>query len=301
MAILIILKSRESGPFTSFTDFCLRVDSQKVNRKVLESLIKAGAMDRFGRRAAMLAALDKIRSLGTSVSKLKASGQSTLFGTEEKMDHSDSFPEIDEFAKPQLLSMEKELLGFYLTEHPHTDNIALMQSATTHKISDLYQENLIGQKVTIGGIVESCRKVITKTSNQPMCFARISDLTSSVEIVVFPKIYATSSSIWQPDNLVLVSGRVESRSEDPEADAEITIIIDAASSFPAAVTSSLSIDIPKGTSQSKLVILNSLLQSHKGSAPANLVFYNNGASKILSPYLLVLAGLKIWPAKSRSC
>ncbi len=281
VAILIILTARESGPFTSFTDFCLRVDSQKVNRKVLESLIKAGAMDRFGRRAAMLAALDKIRSLGTSISKLKASGQNTLFGTEEKIDHSDSLPEIDEFAKPQLLSMEKELLGFYLTEHPHTDNIALMQSLTTHKISDLYQENLVGQKVTIGGIVESCRKVITKTSNQPMCFARISDLTSSVEAVVFPKIYAASSSAWQPDSLVLVSGRVESRSEDPEADAEITIIVDTASTFPISEISSSSIDIPKGTPQSKLVTLNTLLQSHKGSAPVNLIFHNNDTSKIL--------------------
>lgn len=258
VAIGIILKAREDGEFKSLTDLCLRVDASKVNRKVLESLIKAGALDQFGRRSAMLAGLDKIR-------KVKAdSNQSMLFDEEEV-----PLPDIDEFEKDQKLGMEKELLGFYLTEHPHAEKLARIGDHVTHKIADLYTDNYSGQKVTIGGIVEACRMVMTKTSNQPMCFAKLSDLGKSVEVVVFPKTYATTQEHWKVDNLVLVTGKVE---QDEEEGSPITILAESAEGFNDKTLAPVNIYIEKGFPSSKLVALNTLLSANKGGTPANLVF-----------------------------
>ena len=300
VAIDIILHSRGDGLFLSLTDFCLRVDSQKVNRKVLESLIKAGAMDKFGNRASMLAALDKIRELGSSISKLKNSGQTSLFGAQEKIDHSDSLPEIEEFEKSQMLNLEKELLGFYLTEHPQAEKLAQIGDAVSHRISQLYSENLSNQHVVIGGIIESVRNVVTKANSQQMCFAKISDLGKSIDAVVFPKVYAASASIWQPDNLVIVSGKIEMRDTqnaevEDAANQEITILVDSATLFTGADTKlpppkvnptkvssrHIEINVPKGTSQFVLVELNTLLQKNKGDTPVDLFFGSNGTAKIV--------------------
>lgn len=307
IAIDIILKSRNKGPFTSFTDFCLRVDSQKVNRKVLESLIKAGAMDTFGKRAALLAALDKIREMGTSINKMKNLGQVSLFGESEEVSTKDSLPDIPELDKKEKLMLEKELLGFYLTEHPHTDQLQELQRLTTHSLTDLFCENLQGQKVTVGGVIETVRNVTTKNGGQPMCFAKISDTKRNIEAIVFPKTYATTSAVWQPDTIVIITGRVEckeSKDAEKELDSadvahDITIVVESAVTYTGPDTKlpefsappSLSIYIPPGTPQSKLVSLNTLLSQNKGSRPAQLVFAKSGSSHIVSlPY-----GLK-WSA-----
>ena len=226
----------------------------------------------------MLSSLDKIREMGTCIAKLKSSGQTSLFGEEEKDGtHSDTLPQIEEFEKSQKLAMEKELLGFYLTEHPNADKLALMGELITHRISQLYSENLDGQRVTIGGIVEACRLVTTKANNQQMCFAKIADSGKSVEVVVFPKVFATSGDCWRPDNLVLISGRVESKQEEDESDQTITIITDSAKIFDGKITTpppsqTKAIYIPKGLAQSKLVALNTLLSENKGKTSAELIF-----------------------------
>lgn len=301
IAIDIILEARSKGHFLSVTDFCLRVDSQKVNKRVLESLIKAGAMDSFGKRSAMLAALDKIREHGTSVNKLKNSGQTVLFAAQsDSSSNQDSFPDIEEFSKDQSLAMEKELLGFYLTEHPFSEKLTQLSGIVSHRISELPTGNFSGSRVTIGGIVESSRTVIAKTSNMPMCFCRVSDTVRGIEAVVFPKIYATTSQVWKPDNVVILSGRIEMRdsaeSEEQDLNPDITIIVDSAfiftgedpamnSELSSTNNQAISIVIPKGLPSSKLISLNSLLQSHQGKIQVDLVFQNNGPSKTLPlPY-----------------
>lgn len=284
VAINIILKARLEGEFKSLTDFCLRVDASKVNKKVLESLIKAGALDKFGHRSAMLAALDKIREMGTTISKMKNSGQSKLFDEQEiGADISDTFPELEEFEKSQKLAMEKELLGFYLTDHPHAEKLATIGQHVTCRISELYEDNYNGQKVTVGGIVESCRNVTTKANNQQMCFAKISDLGKSIEVVVFPKTYAVTSDCWKVDNLILLSGRVEAKEGEEEGESVVTIIVDTAEPFTgdnqinvnkSKTIRPTTIYIPKGLPQSKLVSLNTLLSNNKGKTPVELVFEN---------------------------
>lgn len=303
-SITTILKSRSDGPFISFTDFCLRVDSQKANRKVLESLIKAGSLDAFGKRAAMLAGLDKIRDLGTSINKLKSLGQESLFGQDQDSTHTDHLPDLPEFDKTQKLALEKEMLGFYLTEHPRQDDLAQAAPLATHTLSQLYQEDHSGRSVTVAGIVESSRQVLTKTSNQIMCFAKLSDLTRAVEVIVFPKVHAANPSIWEPNTVVLVRGKVEAREiestpESPEDQppTQVTIIADSATPYeglqthfpapsaPPVKTVPISLHIPSGTTQSALIKLNSLLQDHKGPRPAMLIFSRSGVAKEVSlPY-----------------
>ncbi|MBI5358348.1 DNA polymerase III subunit alpha [Candidatus Amesbacteria bacterium] len=273
VAINLILEARVVGPFRSLIDFCLRVDSGKVNKKVLESLIKTGAFDQFGNRSAMLSALDRIREMGTSINKLKNSGQSKLFDEEEiGADSKDTFPELEEFEKSQKLAMEKELLGFYLTDHPHSEKLASLSEHVTCRISELYVDNYNGQRVTLGGIVESCRNVTTKAHNQQMCFAKISDLGKSIEVVVFPKVYSISSECWKIDNIILVSGRIESKQEEEESESAITLIVDSAEIFTGKITKPISIYIPKGLPQAKLVSLNTLLSANKGKTSVELIF-----------------------------
>lgn len=305
IAIKSILAARNSGEFTSLTDFCLRVDSKKVNRKVLESLIKSGSLDCFGKRAAMLAALDRIRELGTSINKMKNLGQVSLFGEGNSHQQSDNLPDIDEFEKTQKLEMEKELLGFYLTGHPHADMLDLLDQFISHRIGVLASEGLSGQMVTIGGIVESVRNILTKNSNQQMCFAKISDSGKSVEVIVFPSVYAETAPCWKQDNIIILQGKIESdpgSDENLESDnnRDISLIASSAAIFTGKTTelpvskmnnlnnqtsisgkSPVSIYIPKGTSQAKMVKLNQLLQSHKGKHPAQIVISNKNTSRTI--------------------
>ena len=311
-AIDAILQARKSVPFTSFTDFCFRVDGQKVNRKVLESLIKAGGLDRFGKRASMLAVLDKVREMGTSINKMKNLGQESLFGDSQQVDREDHLPDIDEFEKTQKLEMEKELLGFYLTDHPHAAKLSQLSQAVSQRIGDLYTENFHGQTVTIGGIVEQVRLVTTKSTNQPMCFAKISDLGKSVEVIVFPKVYAVTSAIWKQDSLVLLQGKVESTETTAEEDGlevqtrTVSVIVNTATAFVGPDTvlpeingnhapgprsndfnpgnsvnhsARISIYVPQNTPQSKLILLNNLLQAHKGKSLAELIFAGTSSSR----------------------
>jgi DNA polymerase-3 subunit alpha len=328
-AIDAILAVRKDKPFGSFTDFCLRVDSQKVNRKVLESLIKTGALDRFGKRSSLLAVLDKIREMGSSISKMKNLGQESLFGEIQETDLTDKLPDIDEFEKAQKLEMEKELLGFYLTDHPHADKLAQIGTSVTHRISQLYSEDLGGQTVTIGGIIDHVRVVTTKTNNQQMAFAKISDLGKSVDIVVFPRVYAATSAVWKQDNVVLVQGKLESTDSTSEDEAgievashEVSLLANTAASYIGPDTqlplingqngngrgngysngngngnsfshfqeapkkpAPISIYVPQGTAQSKLIALNTLLQSNRGQIPAELIFATSTSSRAVPiPY-----------------
>jgi DNA polymerase-3 subunit alpha len=290
------------------------VGDAAISAILLESLIKAGSLDIFGYRAPMLAALDKIRDVGSSINKLKSIGQASLFAQEiSEQPVSDSLPDLPEFAKEDKLRLEKELLGFYLTEHPHAEKLQRLGSLVSHKLSDL-TDNFNGQIITVGGIVESCRNVVTKSSNQPMCFAKLSDLTQNIDVVVFPKIYAVTSSLWKPDNLVIISGKLEvsqSAEEDEKLETRpaFTLVADTAVAFigsdtvipqpfsntsnyshrpsaePSKSSSAVSIYIPKNLPSSKLVALNSLLQSHKNGTPAVLVFSNGQSSKTVPlPY-----------------
>ncbi len=223
-AIESILGARSSGgKFRSLSDFARRVDLQKVNRKTLESLIKAGAMDAFGKRSAMLASLDKLIIESHKLAKQISSGQTGLFenGEEEAGSQAIGYsvfdlPEMPELEKTELLAFEREYLGFYLTEHPLQKALEKLSTEVDYDIAELNVEMHLGKTVTVGGIVVGIRKVFTRKSNEEMAFITIQGKDGTkIDCVIFPKLYKENgkAEYWQENCVLVCTGKVDNRDE----------------------------------------------------------------------------------------
>ena len=207
----------EPGPFVSLDDFCRRVDLHVLNRRVLESLIKANAMASLGTGSALLEALDASLENGARHQRDVAAGQSTLFdlfAMPAEGSGSSFLDGGDEIPKRERLRWEKELIGLYLSDHPLSEIENELPDYATALVVDLAEE-ADQTKVTLGGIVASSRRVITRAGST-MLVATLEDLTGSVEVVVFPKVYEQTAPAWSDDSIVLVSGRLDRRDEAPQ-------------------------------------------------------------------------------------
>lgn len=216
-AIDVIFGVRKEKPFTSLEDFCMRVNLSTVNKKTIESLIKSGAMDEFGNRAALLVSLPEIVNKVNQIKKQSAEGQASLFDTPETQNTTAdivfSLPEIDDFTEEEKLNFEKEFLGFYLTSHPHLNTLMSIKSNLTHEL-DVLEEVPEGERVKIGGIIELAKKIITKKSNSEMAFVNLADeKATTVECVVFPKVYTQYKNLLVQDTVIIVNGRLDIRDD----------------------------------------------------------------------------------------
>ena len=292
-AVEVILPSREvGGPFSSLVDFCQRVDTQKVNRKVLESLIKAGAMDSFGKRAAMLSGLDKVRVQGAKIQKEKINGQTNLFDGQEiegkvSLNPTDQLPEMEEFTRQELLSLERELLGFYLTEHPLAPILAQLRQQRTHQLQQINQGIGAGQRVKIGGIITDLRVVLTKATSREMAFVKIEDESGKLEVVVFPKIYDQTKGIWTKDRIVSIRGRTDLREGNQSLIVESASLLEEESKEKDEKKPfDFEIEIPNRISSRKLVELNKVFKQNQGKSKIALYFIDNlGRSRrMILPY-----------------
>lgn len=211
-AITSILEARNKEKFSSFIDFSKRVDTSKVNKKVLESLIKVGSFDAFGNRASLLSALPELLSTAQKERKKVETGQFSLFGSEDEGGASmTSIPKLAEFSEKERLKFEKELLGFYLSAHPLTPVLKIIDKKATHKLKDL--DGTVKKQVIVGGIITRVKKIMTKKSNQEMAFVRIEDISGFCELVVFPKFFTRTRHIWIQDQAVLVAGKLDVRND----------------------------------------------------------------------------------------
>jgi len=276
-AIEEILQVREKGgPYSSLADFCQRTNTQKINKKVIESLIKAGAMDRFGKRAALLMVLDQVRSRAEEKQRQEASGQTSLFdqGNSSGNSNSDpqpmavSLPEVEEFSLQEILSFEKELFGFYLTEDPLQKQINQYKKLAFHSISQLDGEETSGRTRVVGTILR-VKTTVTRRTNEEMAFVQIKDDTGQIETVVFPKIFQEVKELLQDNQLILVEGKVDRREDRVSLIAEKIV-------HPKDFKedSSLVIKIPPGFSTQSLVRLNTLLKNNPGKTPCIIEFPN---------------------------
>lgn len=201
---------RKDGEFESFTDLARRVDLSKVNRKTIESLIKSGAFDKFGKRAALLSSYSSIVEKIHSQKGKESEGQFSLFAFDNSIDNKDHLAEIDELPKENLLQFEREMLGFYLTEHPLTPYLKVLE----RKVSDRIVNLTVSKKtIVIGGIITQMKKIITKSTSSEMAFVKLDDFTATVELVVFPKVFAITKELWEIDRPILVKGRVSEKDE----------------------------------------------------------------------------------------
>ncbi len=217
-AIESILEARRDHAFGSLSDLIARVDTSKVNKKTLESLIRTGALDKFGTRAAMMSAMPQLLELAHKQKRAVSSGQVGLFGEEDKAaDH--RLPDIPELSQSELLGFEKELLGFYLTTHPLEPHRKFLEKEQFTSIVDITSQ-LVGDRIRVAGIVLSVKKIFTRAGNNEMGFARLEDLSGTIEVVVFPKVFARTSDLWTVDRVVSVSGRVDEKED------RLTILVD---------------------------------------------------------------------------
>jgi len=215
-AIESILAARKlDGSFVTFVDFLKRVDVSKVNKKTLESLIRAGAMDTFGSRSALLTALETQLDRVHKERKAASLGQVGLFdgGDESASHHADHLPKVAELSSQELLAFEKELLGFYLTAHPLEKALErLKDNDKITQISSLTPER-VGDRIQTVGLVTQVKKILTRNGGKEMAFVRLEDLSGSIEAVIFPKIYALTGSVWERDKAVMVSGKVDQKDD----------------------------------------------------------------------------------------
>jgi DNA polymerase-3 subunit alpha len=209
-----ILVAREAGgPFRDLDDFCRRVDMRQVNRRALESLIKVGALRPFGTRSQLLPIVDNIVGLSTNLHRAKDVGQMSLFGEatgvrlaaeETLLPPLSKTPEVPQ---KEVLAWEKDLVGVYIAEHPLTQTLVRLQDAVTAYAGALTQE-MSGQQVIVAGMVQRLRRHVTKKGNE-MAFVTLEDLQGTCDVVVFPRVWDKTKHLWQPERIVVVSGRVD--------------------------------------------------------------------------------------------
>ncbi|NOZ07130.1 MAG: DNA polymerase III subunit alpha [Chloroflexi bacterium] len=216
--IAAILTARdEGGPFTSVDDLCERVDLRQVNRRMLECLIKAGALDHFGSREKLLAATERMISASTQKHQAADIGQLSLFDTIPQTDAGstgsllDNLGPVDPIPSQEKLAWEKELLGLYISEHP-LQRVADDVGKTITTFCGQITPEMENERVIVAGLVRDVR-VITTKKGDPMAFAQLEDLQGQIEVVVFPRIYQKTVELWQEDNILLVHGAVDARND----------------------------------------------------------------------------------------
>ncbi len=223
-----VLEARQKGEFKSVEDFAKRVSSADFNRKAWESLIKTGAMDSFGDRGKLLHNLDTITTYASKAQKDALSGQIDIFGSlgiEEKMPALRLELPPRATSTQEQLAWERELLGLYISHHPLDDYQGYLQDHVV-QLAEITPE-MEGQPVTIGGIITTVRKITTK-NNATMAFVGIEDKTSNLELIVFPKAYEKTPQLWQPDHVVEVKGKINTKDRDGRLGSELKIMVDSA-------------------------------------------------------------------------
>ncbi|HAA80509.1 MAG TPA: DNA polymerase III subunit alpha, partial [Thermoanaerobacter sp.] len=271
MTMEIVSERERNGKFKSVVDFFERMQDSQLNKKAVESLIKAGAFSSFGvRRSQLLSAYDKLMENIKKNRNNNLNGQISLFGEVEQSHGVEfEFPDLEEFPKSRLLSMEKETLGLYISGHPleeYMEDIPKITNATTldFKVSEeeMFQPKLQdNQEVVIAGVIATKKIKFTKNNNM-MAFVTIEDLYGTVEVIVFPTVYEKYSSIIKEDNPVVVRGKVSLKEEE-----EPKILCDEIKPLSQAIVKKLYLNLQDST---KIEIVKQILRKNPGNMPVVL-------------------------------
>ncbi len=229
-AVEEILRVRsEAGHFDTLESFFGAVNTRTVNRKALESLVKAGALDRYGERSFLLHNLEVLLAYASRLQKEQASGQTDLFGNVIDQGDVSLKPQLtlsnppSSFGMHEQLVWERELLGLYLSQHPLQayETFLLEQTVALSSIKPAHD----GKQVTIGGAIQDVREITTK-NGQKMAFVKLADQFQELEIILFPSVYQQTTGIWERDRIVLIKGRVNARDRDGNPSNEVKVMVD---------------------------------------------------------------------------
>ncbi|MEE8542148.1 MAG: DNA polymerase III subunit alpha [Desulfobacterales bacterium] len=263
-AIDSIIEVRQEAKFRSIFDFCERVNWNKINKRVVESLIKCGAFDSTGEyRSRTWAVLEDALDYGQRVQKERLDPQIGLFETDANQQavNTPQMPEIEEWDEKQRLAFEKESLGFYVSGHPMTryqnimEKFANADSASLKEFSDT-------EAVRIGGVVSNVKTIMTKKGDQ-MAFVTLEDLYGSIEATLFSSVYPTVSDILVEDNPILIQGNVQRDEKSLKLLADMVIPMEKAEeTWTASVQ--LTLDNNR-TDEAVLLKLHDILKRYPGS------------------------------------
>ena len=274
----IIAARRSKGGFAGYADFCRKVDPSVLTKKVLESLIYAGAFDSLGyRRQGLVENQDKVSSPIAAERKAEAAGQFSLFGGGEQAANEidEGVIAADEFDKRTLLRLEKEVLGQFVTDHPLLEvkdrlaALADMEIAETEGLDD-------GDLVTVAGIVASVSRRYTK-KGEPYAQFRLEDLAGGVTVVVFPGQYESLQQLLEPDAILLVKGRVDRRARGEELQLRAVEIAEPDLGGPGRSnppSGTLVVDVTaRSCTPAVIGKLKELLGAHRGATPVQVRFH----------------------------
>jgi DNA polymerase-3 subunit alpha len=283
----IIEQRKDKGPFASLYDFCERVDQRQVTRGTMEALVKCGAFSSLkARRAQLLAILDRAVEMGQQSQQDKRMGQLSMFaaagGTSRP---ADVLPNLEEFPSAELLKFEKELLGFYITDHPLTQHQAALANyatATTREAKNLSE----GSEVTIGGMINKVKRAITKngrSAGQPMAILTLEDLDGQIEATIFAESLAEISKrhpkAIAAEEIVFLRGKVDKRRETPGVIVNDLIPI---SDSMSRLTRWVKVEIDRVEGAAEVLRqLKPVLTKHKGNCQTFLSVPANGSRRAL--------------------
>jgi DNA polymerase-3 subunit alpha len=271
-AIEAIIEARETkGAHTSLADFCKKVDQRRVNRRVMEALIKCGAFDfSKAKRAQMMDGLEMIIDQGSKHQEQEAIGQFSIFDSLDSHKEPE-LPDVQEWKESQLLAFEKESIGFYLSGHPlaaFQADIARYATATTETLENVQD----GKEVTICGIIADMKLKITKKSQEKMAILNLEDLSGTVEVVVFPDLYKTAQHMLLTDTPIIVAGQLDKSEQGNKIKAvRVHLLADVKRKGTTRVDIRLN---ATGLTQEDLLKVKDILLRHQGAIPVYLRLQN---------------------------
>ena len=298
-AINAIVTNREkSGEFDSFTDFCERMEDEAVNKKCIESLIKAGCFDEFGyTRSTLIASYEPILDIISDNSKKSLIGQITMFDLGKSDSENDDLEKmkytyytLEEYSQKELLSMEKEMLGLYISGHPleklrddilsqtNINSIQMKQTESENELEEVRFKD--GQNVKFAGVITNIKKKYTK-SDKLMVFITVEDLYGTVEVICFENCFQKCASSLLEENVVLIEGRLSIREDD-----ETKIVASNIKEFVPVKTKNLNIDITN-LEENKKERLRGALTYFSGEKNNIKVFIINDQNKLQAGGILL--------------
>ncbi len=286
-----IVAQREKLKFKSLEDLCQRIDLRLANRKVLESLIKCGALDYFGSgRAKMFASLDTILEGAQKIQKEKSSGQLSFFDQTLKNNGfgktTNNLIDCQEWPEPQLLAFEKDMLGFYVSGHPLARYASQLKRFVSCSTANLH-EHKDQDSIKIVGLIVKIKHTVTRAKQEKMAILKLEDLSGSVEILVFPRAFAKISSHIQANTIVHIRGVLDLKEETPKIIAEDLFPFEEIYKLITAININLS-----GIRENIFETLKALLATHRGRVPVYLRLDTPAKSRV---QLIVGEGLYVEP------
>jgi len=311
---LIVEERGARGTFKDLSDFLFRVPKEALNRKSLESLIKAGALDEFGERGRLLAALGLMVDLVSQSAPKVGEDQLAMFANiPQRGSRQIVLPQATSISDQDKLVWERELLGTYVSHHPFKD-IAYRLEGKVRAIDKITSEQ-DGQKIRVAGIITRSQLVRTK-NGEPMRFVTLEDLSGSLEVIVFPALLREEGRLWEKDQLLMVEGRVSVKDLVTSEGGRMFITPQAKiiaakgyaltkeflrtlggspanNSYLERRGNHLLINLPQGVGQDQLKILREILLRYPGPLSVKLSLWVRGGRKLVPTSIQVLPGLEL--------